>query len=299
MTGYRSANQVEIRTFDPGTENDIIKIVNAYTASWPYSRPVDASVLAYWRTMGDRFQPHHMLLAYHNGAPKAFLHGEWTEEWFDVYLLAAMPGAVDEATQLLHAVEPMAKSAGSPRIDGPTHRAWRFYNGYALGHEPYHPHWERDATEAYVRSGWCLSYASVMMVADLSREVAISSFPKGYVLTETRADEEFSARVFRFAATYNDEEVASCLGRHFEKLAAPGGGSVGQLGFVGTDEAHRNRGLARRLVECSLKRLKEWGASECLLVTGLDNIPALRAYENAGFERRYSLNKWSKDFPTA
>lgn len=89
----------------------------------------------------------------------------------------------------------------------------------------------------------------------------------------------------RFAATFDGREVATCTGRLFEELAAPGGGPVGQLGLVGTDEAHRGRRLARSLVELSLQRLREWGASECILATGLDNIPALRTYENAGFER--------------
>jgi ribosomal protein S18 acetylase RimI-like enzyme len=92
-------------------------------------------------------------------------------------------------------------------------------------------------------------------------------------------------------------EVAHCLGRHFEGLPAPDGGSVGQLGSVGTDERHRNRGLATHLVLRSLQHLRDRGASECLIVTEFENGPALRAYENAEFERRFSLNLWSKDFP--
>ena len=44
-----------------------------------------------------------------------------------------------------------------------------------------------------------------------------------------------------------------------------------------------------------LKRLQEWGAAEALIATGLDNYPALRSYERAGFVRRYNINEWSKD----
>ena len=245
--------------------------------------------------MGDSFQPHHVLVAYRDGILRAFVHGEQTDEWFDIHLLAAAPGAVCEAVHLLREIEPMAEAAGSPRIVGPTWRAFPFYNGYVLGHEPYHPHWERDATEAYVRAGWSLSYASVMMVADLSHEITIALCPEGYALAEAAADPEFCARMFRFAATLDGAEVATCTGRLFEGLEAPGGGSVGQLGFVGTEEVHRGRGLARSLVVLSLQRLREWGASECILATGLDNTPALRAYEAAGFQRRYNLNQWSKD----
>ena len=61
------ATEVEVSAFSEDHEDDIIKIVNAYTADWPYSRPIDASVIAHWKTMGDTFQPHHMLIAYRAG----------------------------------------------------------------------------------------------------------------------------------------------------------------------------------------------------------------------------------------
>jgi GNAT superfamily N-acetyltransferase len=291
MTGKQGAAEVEVRTFGPDAEGDIIRVVNAYIADWPYSRPVSPEVIAHWKTMGDAFQPDHLLIAYRNGEARAFLHGEKTDECFDVHILAVVPAAVDEAAQLLREVEVLARSAGSSRLVGPTWRAYRFYNGYVLGHEPYHPHWERDATDAFVRSGWRLSHASVLMSADLSREVTMEPPPEGYVLAEAKPPWEFAARMFRFAATSGGREVATCTGRLFAELEGP----VGQLGFVGTDETHRGRGLARRLVGMSLRKLREWGAAECILATGLDNVPALRAYENAGFDRRYNLNEWSKD----
>ena len=289
-------NDVRIRTFSKEVEDDVMGLVNAYTADWPYSIPMDASVFSHWRSMGDRYQPEHMFVAYRQGVPRAFLHGERTEEFFDVHLLAVAPGAVSEGMELLRQIEPVAAS-GSLSILGPTHRAWRWYNGYVLGHEPLHPHWERDATEAFVRSGWFLGHAKVMLVADLSTEIHRTPCPKGYEIIETEAEPEFSASVFRFAAVHRGMEVAHCLGRHFEGLPAPDGGSVGQLGSVGTDERHRNRGLATHLVLRSLQHLRNWGASECLIVTEFENGPALRAYENAGFERRLNLNFWSKGSP--
>ena len=69
---------------------------------------------------------------------------------------------------------------------------------------------------------------------------------------------------------------------------------MGQIGHVGTDAEHRGKGLSRVMVQMCLMRLREWGASEALIATGLDNFPALRSYENAGFERRYNTNEWSK-----
>lgn len=283
-----------IKSFSEEVEDDVVGLVNAYTAGWPYSVPIGASVLSHWRSMGDRYQPEHMLVAYRQGVPRAFLHGERTEELFDVHLLAVAPGAVGEAMELLHRIESVAVP-GSLRVLGPTHRAWRWYNGHVLGHEPLHPHWERDATEALVRSGWLLGHAKVMLVADLSGEIHRAPCPKGYEVIETEAEPEFSAKVFRFAAVHRGREVAHCLGRHFEGLPAPDGGSVGQLGSVGTDERHRNRGLATQLVLHSLQHLSDWGASACLIVTEFENCAALRAYEKAGFERRLNLNLWSKD----
>lgn len=294
MRGGSNSAGVEIRPFEAAADDDVILLVNEYTANWPYSTPIDASVLGHWRSMGDRYQPEHLLVAYRQGVPRAFLHGERTEEFFDVHLLAVAPGAVSEAMGLLRRIESVA-ARGTPTMLGPTHRAWRWYNGHVLGHEPLHPHWERDATEAFVRSGWLLGHAKVMLVADLSTGIHRTPCPEGYEVIETEAEPEFSARVLRFAAMHWGTEVAQCLGRHFERLQSPGGGSVGQLGFVGTDEQHRNRGLATHLVLRSLQRLRDWGASECLIVTEFENSPALRAYEHAGFERRLNLNMWSKD----
>jgi ribosomal protein S18 acetylase RimI-like enzyme len=52
--------------------------------------------------------------------------------------------------------------------------------------------------------------------------------------------------------------------------------------------------LARIMSQMCLRDLQAMGASEVLIATGLDNQPALRAYEKAGFKRRYNINEWSK-----
>jgi hypothetical protein len=38
----------------------------------------------------------------------------------------------------------------------------------------------------------------------------------------------------------------------------------------------------------------EMGAGDVLIGTGLNNLPALKAYEAVGFQRRHSINGWSK-----
>jgi ribosomal protein S18 acetylase RimI-like enzyme len=40
--------------------------------------------------------------------------------------------------------------------------------------------------------------------------------------------------------------------------------------------------------------LRAMGASEALVTTSLENFPALRAYERAGFSRKHFLMEWSK-----
>ena len=78
-------------------------------------------------------------------------------------------------------------------------------------------------------------------------------------------------------------------------MTASGGGPVGQIGNVSTEADHRGRGLARIMVKKCLQDLREMGAAETLIATSLDNFPALKSYENAGFERRYNINHWVKN----
>lgn len=286
---------IEIRQLEEAADDDVIRLVNEYTSGWPYSSPIDVSVLDHWRSMGVRYQPESVLVAYRDGLARAFLHGERTAEFYDVHLLAVASGAVGEATALLEHIE-SGPARGMSTLLGPSHRALHWYNGYVLGHEALHPHWERAATDAFVRSGWYLGHAKLMLVADLSDAIHQTSRPEEYEIIETDAEAEFNAEVFRFAALHRGVEVAHCLGRHFERLpTSRGEGSVGQLGFVGTDEGHRNRGLATHLVLRSLQRLRDRGASESLVVTEFENASALRAYEKAGFKRRLNLNMWGKD----
>lgn len=58
-----------------------------------------------------------------------------------------------------------------------------------------------------------------------------------------------------------------------------------QVGGVYTDEAQRGRGHGRSVVAGSLRDAREAGATEALLFTEVDNIPAQKAYESLGFEQ--------------
>jgi len=264
-------------------------------ASWPYCRPVDEELIAHWKTLGADWQPQHMLVAYKGGKARAFVHGERRGDQHNILLLAMLPGAVEETVALIEDAERAARAEGVTRLCGPHWRSARYYAGYVLGNEPYHPHWANDGTEAFVRAGFRISHPALILVADAgSASPPTGSVAEGYEIIEANTADEFGAKPFRLAAMHDGREVATCGARLFPRLMSPKGGPVGQLGYIGTDEAHQGKGLATEMTRMSLKRLRDMGASEVLIATGLDNYPALRAYEKAGFSRRYNINEWSK-----
>lgn len=283
-----------IQPFSAKREADVLQVVNTYIRTWPYSRPLGPRLLAHWTTLGKRYQPDHMLIAYGNGIAQAFAHGEQQDDVHNLHLLAATPDGSREAALLLQAVEEQARSNGAQRLYGPRCAAQTFYGGYVLGAEPYHPHWATVVTDLYVQAGFAMTQCDVLMSAEPPASAVEAAGPPGYELVETTATPEFGARTFCFAAMADGLEVSTCTGRLYPRLRNAFGGAVGQLGPVGTHEAHRGRGLASALVRVSLGRLWEWGAGEALVSTGLENDPALRVYEKAGFRRRHSISEWSK-----
>ncbi len=284
-----------IHPLRPAQREALLPLINAYTAGWPYSRPVDDALLDHWATLGALYQPERLWLASPDGRPRAFVHGELDGDTWFVHLLALEPGAVAEAVALLQRVEQQARQAGAARLCGPNWRSGLFYGSYLLGGEPYHPHWAVEATTAYVQAGWRISHPAVILRLRLDAPAAPRPLPPPYVLAEVEAPPEFDARTMRFQAALDGEEAATCTARVYPGLPAAGGGAVGQVGSVGTGEAHRGKGLAKVLVAHCLQRLHAWGAGEVLIATGLDNAPALRAYEAVGFRRCCNINEWSKE----
>jgi GNAT superfamily N-acetyltransferase len=283
-----------IRAFGPETEADAVSLINAYLAGWPYCRPIDTPLMAHWETLGELLQPRHMLLAYVNGAPRAFLHGEVRREHGFIHLLATAPGALAEGMRLLKEYEARVTSAGQRELVGPSWNAAIFYAGYILGREPCQPHWATDSTQIFVRMGYRIGTPALLMTADLAREIETEPLPEGYTLDEVPFPAEFDARPFCYIARHEGEQVALCGARLYPHQPAPDGGIIGQVGHVNTQEAHRGKGLARILTKQCLHRLREWGAAESLLATSLDNYPALVAYERAGFQRRHLMPVWAK-----
>ncbi len=58
-----------------------------------------------------------------------------------------------------------------------------------------------------------------------------------------------------------------------------------QVMTVGTAQDHQGRGIGRLLLDALVARARELGASSVLLEVRVDNEPALRLYDHAGFVR--------------
>jgi len=284
-----------IRSFSDVPPADVRAVVNAYTAGWPFCRPIDEALLAHWRTQPE-FQPQHVRLVYRAGRPAAMLHGQIAgDKVAHIHLLALTEGSVDEALALLAEFEAAARAAGAERIVGPSPAAATYYGGYVLGCEPYHPHWAVEGTEAFVRGGYYISQSDTLMACDLSAAPPAEAAPAGYEIAESVLPSEFGATAFGYHALSDGQKVAFCHARNYPLLKSPRGASVGQIGPVGTNASHRGRGLARVMTLLCLARLRELGAGEAILSTGLDNVPALKAYRRAGFRPLAGMTEWSKD----
>ncbi len=167
-----------VQPFSAKTEGDALQVVNTYIRTWPYSRPIGPGLLTYWKTLGERYQPDHMLIAYGNGIARAFAHGEQQDDVHNLHLLAATSDGVEEAALLLQAVEEQARSHGAQRLYGPRCSAQIFYGGYVLGAEPYHPHWATAVTDLYVQAGFAMTQCDVLMSVEYpASAVGVSPAP--------------------------------------------------------------------------------------------------------------------------
>jgi ribosomal-protein-alanine N-acetyltransferase len=60
-------------------------------------------------------------------------------------------------------------------------------------------------------------------------------------------------------------------------------GDQAELGNVAVDPNQRGKGIARRLVEAALERVRDRGATECFLEVRESNATAKALYEHCGF----------------
>jgi len=285
----------ELRIFDASHPETELGLVNAFVAGWPYSRPIDRALVRHWCTLKS-FQPEHMLTAWRDGEPRAFLHGGRDGgDTAYIMILAVLPEHAEDGAWLLAQWERVLAEKGLKHSRGPGWQSGAFYGGFVIGQEPYLPSWATGAVESFVRAGHRMGPSDVLLVRDLSEPVQQDPTPEGYEIIEVEPAAEYDARVFGYHAVSGGRKAAHTYARLYPQLRSPSGGLVGQIGNVTTEPGHRNRGLARTMVQMSLRCLAEMGAGEALIATGLENYPALRAYERAGFRRRYLITEWLKD----
>jgi GNAT superfamily N-acetyltransferase len=295
MTAKNNTANLSVQSFEPGLADEIIAVVNAYVADWPYTRPIDEALIKNWQTK-ENFQPANVLLARRDGKAVAFLHGELRDEGARIHLLAVPPGEVLAAAWLLEQFEAKVREAKLAKISGPHWWSQTFYASYLIGHECGHPHWAVRANEAFARGDFVVKGADTFMVRDLSEPIELAPPPEGYEIREMKGyGNEFGAEAFSHRAFFNGEEIAHCYCRLFPHIPAPDGKPVGQFGHVGTDEAHRGKGIARRMVNAGLAKLRDMGASEALIVTQQSNVPAMRSYRRSGYQQHHVLLSWQKE----
>jgi len=287
-------NSPPVKIYSPETQLDFLQVTQEYLAGWVYSRPPDAPLLNHWSTLAN-FQPDNIRIAYRGTEPQAALHGEIHSQGSIVHLLASRPNGGAEAFALLDGFELEVRAKGGSHLSSPHWASSPFYGGYVLGNEPLIPSWDTNGTCAFVRAGYRMEIRGVLMVCSLAAEIPQEPLPVGYEMISVFRPPEFDARPFGYHAVQNGQKAAHCHARFYPHLSAPNGKPVGQVGNVTTEADHRGRGLARILVKRCLRDLRDMGAAEALIATSLDNFPALKSYENAGFERRYNMNWWMKN----
>ena len=69
---------------------------------------------------------------------------------------------------------------------------------------------------------------------------------------------------------------------------------LGEFDPVGTRQMYQRRGLASALLHEGLKMMRDMGMETAVIRTGIDNIPAQRAYEGVGFETVDKLYNYIK-----
>lgn len=71
----------------------------------------------------------------------------------------------------------------------------------------------------------------------------------------------------------------------------------GQIPLVGVSEEARGKGIAKKLINASFNKFKEWKVENIIIETQMNNIPALRVYSACGFKiiDSFLTLRWAKD----
>ena len=85
----------------------------------------------------------------------------------------------------------------------------------------------------------------------------------------------------------NDGQVALINGKVVGFISYIVRGAIGEILENAVDTDYKGRGIAQKLYQCVLDKMKEQGAEIATVLTGLDegHAAARRAYEKIGFEK--------------
>lgn len=71
----------------------------------------------------------------------------------------------------------------------------------------------------------------------------------------------------------------------------------GQIPLLGVSKEARGKGIARKLINASFNKFKEWKVENIIIETQMGNIPALRVYSACGFKiiDSFLTLRWARD----
>ncbi len=148
----------------------------------------------------------------------------------------------------------------------------------------------REALEPALTPAWRISEPQYLMVSALA-PVPPATPPPGYTLDLTDHDGIIDARVL-FSGSGSGDAVPAASGRAALTTEAPGTaadaapappGAAAVFDMIGTEAAHRRRGLGRFLMASLAHRAAELGAGQGVLVAGPDGRAL---YEALGWRLR-------------
>ena len=90
------------------------------------------------------------------------------------------------------------------------------------------------------------------------------------------------------------EEQGSVIGFCWTKVHADQNPALGEIYAIAVDPDHHGRGLGRELTLAGLAHLSELGLRHAILFVESDNRPALRIYQNLGFEVEFTNRAYQR-----
>jgi len=143
-----------------------------------------------------------------------------------------------------------------------------------------------DTAGAYMLNGWKqIEKENIEIVNDTMLPEILRIQAEGFRDNRGR-DIVRNSKKFReifYVIRSQDKIIGYCAYYLKPNFSIMGIGKKSVIYSIAVDRELRNRGFGRRLLEESIKEMKLNGVSAILLYVSVNNIPAIRIYEKAGF----------------